>query len=86
MTRIYKYQLTGDAQQTVMLEPSARIIHVGVDPGGNLCIWAEVDPRQTRVAVTIYTVDTGGAVPPGASHIGTHVGQFFVYHFYRSAP
>jgi len=85
MHTIYKYPIDIVLHQTVVLPLKATIIHVGLDPQGKPCVWAEVctDIKQT-VEWNIYIVGTGN---PRRDEARTHLGSFkendmFMWHVY----
>ena len=77
--KIYKYPIEITDEQVVKMPlipddtPLPQdILHVGLDPFGQPCIWAKVDPDQPMVSVTIRITGAGQDVPNGV-HIGTFV-------------
>ena len=80
---IYNYPLDITDEQTLMVPDPARVRHVGLDPNGVACLWAEVDPDAERVAMQVRIVGTGGQVPQGSGeHIGSFLGGAYVWHVY----
>ena len=85
MNTIWKYPLEITDYQEIEMPQGARLLHVGLDPAGVPCVWAEVvtDSRPKKI-VPLYVVGTGNPVPFGASE---HVGSFndgpFVWHVYK---
>lgn len=80
---IYKYPFEiVDVQQLEIHRP-ALLRHVGLDPQGQPCIWAEVDPNNDVNVVTLLVVGTGRPIPATAR---THIGSFnqgpFMWHVY----
>lgn len=88
MRTIFKYPLELTDKQNIKLPYSARItakpIHAGLDPQGELCVWAECDKDSGKFAtVTIYIVGTGNPLPDETSvHIGSVTQGSFVWHVY----
>ena len=44
----------------------ANIISAGIDPGGQPCLWAEVDPQADVEPRRFYKAGTGNSVPANA--------------------
>lgn len=91
--RIFKYRLHPIARQHVVTARGARILSAGLDPQGDLCIWAEVpapgheDPRAFSdgpqdEARLVHIVPTGGTPPAGAAFVGTVLHLPHVWHVY----
>jgi hypothetical protein len=93
MNTIYKYPITmsDDLEIIEMLSP-ARIRHVGLDPAGVPCVWAEVDTEANNRSIGfgtikrhIHIVGTGQRLPENISalqYLGTiHEGPF-IWHVY----
>lgn len=79
---VYKYPFEAQGFWTQKLPVGARIIHVGLDPQGRKCFWAEVDPRNAMVPRWMGVVGTGDPTPPAAKHVGTLMEGHFVWHLY----
>ena len=61
----------------------SKIIHVGLDPKGIPCIWAEVQHRPDRfIDRVIFVVGTGNRIPEDAAHVGSFIQDEFVWHIY----
>ena len=83
MARIYKYTIdtkTGEATLPV----DAKVLEVAEeDPGGEPCIWAEVDPDQTLTFTkAVIILMTGQEVPSGFQHHKTYQQGPLVLHLY----
>lgn len=89
MRRIWKYELTERGTggvATVEMPDKAKILSVGIDLEGRLCVWADVNPdalRETRRFVVALT----GTMPPSErwQFVGTvtHALHRLVYHVYQ---
>lgn len=90
--RVFKYTFEIVGEQTIEMHapcnPGSQypdVLHVGVDPMGNPCLWAEVDGDSfsTSKAVTLTIVGTGH---PLSEHRGNFLGTFihraYVWHVY----
>lgn len=89
--RIWKFQIGPNSlrdntyKMEIPMPEGAIIRHIGLDPQGNACIWAEVDPSKEKKVRRFYSTGTGhGVVPENAGFIGTVVlPQGFVFHIYE---
>ncbi|AHJ10769.1 hypothetical protein P106B_86 [Rhizobium phage vB_RglS_P106B] len=90
MKTIYKYPLEIADYNTILIPGGyeyLKIVHVGRDPYGTPCIWAEVDTAYPTMPVTAYIVGTGHPLPNPEQlrvpqHIGSFVERVFVWHVY----
>ncbi len=48
MKTIYKYPLKIQDEQEIEMPPGAMVIHAGLDPNKDPCVWALVDRTRTR--------------------------------------
>ena len=66
------------------------VVHVGLDPKRELCVWVEIDTDAPGRTHRIVMHGTGHAVQAGCNHIGSVVHPPYVWHFYsptlRKAP
>ena len=84
MKTIYKYPVTLDSVQPMMMPCGAQIIHAGLDPSGIPCLWAVVEPNIPHEPRTILVVGTGGVLSPGIrTHLGSFVRGPFVWHLFE---
>jgi hypothetical protein len=84
MRTVYKYPLSIVDAQTVLIPSGATFRHVGLDPGGKLCVWAEVDTKNRSVSKTFYLVGTGNPIPDTpVRFLGAVVQGPFVWHVYQ---
>jgi hypothetical protein len=81
--RIWKFRLEITDSQQVKMPEGARVIHVGLDPQGELCMWAEVMVQNKQTERTIYVVGTGHVVSPNAKYLGSVTMNPFVWHVYE---
>lgn len=79
---IWKFPLNDSDRQTISLPLDYRIMSAGLDPDGDLCIWAAVDPDAKRIDVEICIVGTGRAMPRLGDFIGTVLCDRFVWHIF----
>jgi hypothetical protein len=79
---VYKYPIT-IGRTDLNLPVEAKIVHVGLDPSGAPCLWAEVDPYSDRERRTFVIIGTGHGVPEKATHIGSVVDEMYVWHVYE---
>jgi hypothetical protein len=79
---IYKYQLNREPfEQIVQMQRGADILSFGLDPQGDLCIWAVVDADAVKVTRRIFIGLTGAPAPRGGRFLGTCIDQkHFVLH------
>jgi hypothetical protein len=83
MITIYKYPIGIVDEQQVRMPCGASIIHVGLDPQGDPCLWAQVDTQQALEHVTIFVVGTGEPFPEDSEmHLGSFVQGPFVRHVF----
>lgn len=68
---VWKFPLDGGAD----IPAGARILSVDIDPSGNPCVWALVDPEAPRARRILMVVGTGWPLPD-ESHAWTFVGTF----------
>lgn len=92
MNTIYKFPFEITDMQEIEMPMAAQIIHVGLDPSGAPCLWAEVDPyeaptilRTIAVIGTGNPLDFGGRDHTSARHLGSFVQGHFVWHIYEVA-
>lgn len=87
MTKVFKYPLIakdGIDNLTVTLPEKHNIVHAGFDPNRQVCVWAEVDPDDTKmVTYEVYRVGTGWEIDLAKYwHLFTLLDGMFVWHFY----
>lgn len=91
MKKIFKYPLSKEDVTKIQLPVGVEILHVGLDPKGVPCLWAEIpnpdyldiQPLDTR----IYDIfGTGWEIPDPSHYIGTYHHGEYVWHVYEVAP
>ena len=80
MNVIYKYKLCGP---TIRVPQGALILSAGLDPAGDICVWARVNPDEPKVSTNIHVVGTGQEVPEGAVFVGTILHGPWVWHVFK---
>jgi len=86
---IHKYPLELTERQTIKHLPCFTPAHVGLDPSGALCLWAEVDLIDSApiCSIDVEIFGTGHTIPPPPHHwarqfVGSVVQGSFVWHVY----
>ena len=69
MNTIYKYRIAETDVQLVNIPVGARILNVGLDPGGDLCLWALVDKSRDPLPRTINIYGTGHPLPDDMTNL-----------------
>lgn len=80
--RIWKYILYLKDSQDVAIPLDHGILSVGLDPGGDLCLWAAVDSKSPQRAIEIKIVGTGNPLPRLGDFIGSVTKGSFVWHVF----
>ena len=90
--KIYKYYIKGLAFsnelkcEVVKLPAGAKVLSVGRDCLGDMCLWARVEPSNELVEVPVYIAYTGVDIPEhilaNCAFVGTIVEEFYVYHVF----
>lgn len=76
---IWKFLLIIQRFTSIQAPKGAKIIHVGLDPTGAPCVWAEVDPIHHIHELKLCVVGTGQEKPEDAKdHVGSFVQGPFV--------
>lgn len=83
MKTIYKYPIDITDRQNVSMPHGAILRHVGLDPTGALCLWAEVDTENARQTMTIRVYGTGHTLTEAGRHLGSVTQDEFVWHVYE---
>lgn len=78
MRTVYKYALS----ESHKIPHSAKLVHAGRDPEGELCAWFEVDTNNNCETIAFQVIGTGHEVPAGARHVLSTIDGPFVWHFY----
>lgn len=83
MKTIYKYPLEVRDEQEIEMPGKPVLFKVGLDPSGELCCWALVDPTSPPRPQRFYVVGTGHQVPADAYiWIGTVNQGTFMWHVF----
>lgn len=78
---IYKYELT-DFETTLEMPIGFKVIHVGLDPKGKVCVWAMVNSTE-KAPRRFYIQCTGNTFEAAVvRHIGSYVQGDFVGHVF----
>lgn len=81
---IYKYQLHTELNR-LEIPGFERLLHVGCDPGGCLCVWVLIDKADDEIEpLRLNVIGTGWDFNAnGQSYVGSvTIGQF-VWHVWR---
>lgn len=89
--RVWKFSIEPNSLQDssyameILMPEGAITRHLGPDPRGVPCLWAEVDPSKEKKVRKFLCIGTGhGVVPENATYIGTMVEKRgFVWHVYE---
>lgn len=81
MKKIFKYEIDG-YETEIQIHGYGKIVHVGKDPNGVICAWAEVNPDDKLNGVWVYVIGTGHQIPHGTGHVGTFNDGPFMWHVY----
>lgn len=82
---IWKFDI-GEQGQTATIETPANptFIHVGLDPEGKLCVWAEVDDEFEDQDNCLFGIFTDNVkIPDGWVHFRSLVVSKLVFHIYQ---
>ena len=90
--RIYKYyikdlEFSSELKcEVVKLPAGSKVLSVGRDCWGDMCLWARVEPGNELVEVPVYIAYTGVDIPEhiltNCAFVGTIVEEFYVYHIF----
>ena len=82
MRTIWKFPAFAEAEALVGEHP--RIVSVGKDPQGEVCVWVESTPRETLTPVHWAVVGTGQPFEAlGKRYVGHVVDGPFVWHIFQ---
>jgi hypothetical protein len=84
MKTVWKFPIKIEDHQQVTMPVGAEIIHVGLDPMREPCMWACVNDEAPLVDRTIYVSGTGGPILGNPVHRGSFVQNRFVWHVWES--
>lgn len=92
MKTIWKYELTVNDMQEVMMPSDAKVVSFGTDPNGVVCIWALVETDNSILplhARLFRLAGTGHPLPPNIHDyrfIGTTNMGMYVWHLFEFRP
>ncbi len=87
MKTVWKFTIKIEDEQIVMMPPRAEIIHVGLDPSGQPCVWAKAERSRNPVERLLFLTGTGSDVPDAATrHLGSFNHGPFVWHVWEPSP
>ena len=81
MKKIYKYTLDRSVRCVLDMPMDSRVLCVQMQ-GGEICLWAEVDPAFAKFERVYCVIGTGRECPVG-NYIGTVQENGFVWHIYE---
>jgi len=83
MNKIYKYPIQIVEEQTLSVHADAEVFKVGLDPLGDPCIWAVVNPKATPTPFHVRILGTGSVVHDDEfMWIGSFVQGPFMWHVF----
>lgn len=83
MRTIYKYQLNLIVSQYYDLPVQAEPLSVGIDPQGQLCLWALIDIDAGLESRIIRIIETGNPISyDQGTFIGTVKQDQFIWHIF----
>lgn len=81
MKTIHKFPLSLREDVTHRLPAGAEIVHVGVDPREEICLWVMLDPNAPKTEARRFAVlGTGGQIADNLEYRGTVRADPFVWH------
>lgn len=84
MRIIYKYPLDILTDNVSTLPKDGKIIHVGRDPNGLICIWLEINPDNELERRSFVLFGTGRPFDDDTlQHVGSVLDGHFVWHIYE---
>lgn len=86
MRTIFKYPIAITDEQEICVKKEggtrSKIVHVGLDPAGQPCVWIEHFPGNYIETWKIRIIGTGHDISGALSHVGSFVQRSFVWHVY----
>lgn len=83
MITIHKYPLKIERYGKILIPSDSWICHVGLDPNGTPCLWAEVNTDSEMKEMTYHVIGTGFECPDdGSEYRATFIYGSFVGHVY----
>ena len=83
MRAVYKYPIEVADDFVVTMPQAHRVIHVELQQEAP-CMWVEVDTESPDLPFRFHVEGTGHPVAPGTEHVGSWVGEPFVWHLYEN--
>lgn len=82
---IWKFPIRITEEFDISLPVGAKILHVGLDPNKDACLWVQHDCGSGTEEHTVFVVGTGNPVPDKAkTYIGSFVQTAFVWHVFTT--
>ena len=70
----------------VLLPDKAQVLSVGLDPAGQTCFWAIVNPERPKIRRRLFAIYTGEKFPDASLSKCDYIGQIqynsLVYHIF----
>lgn len=88
MRTIYKYELSCGGINNIKMPQSANILHLGLDPVGKPCFWAEVQTDAPIVSMDVVGIGTGWpldelfTIENNFFYLGTINDGIYMWHYY----
>ena len=84
---VWKYPLSMNSRQKILVGASPRVVHVDTQRGEPF-VWIEQAIGQGRGEIWLELVGTGGNTPDGGKYVGTVLlsDGDFVFHIYDLGP
>ena len=82
MITIYKYPL----QHHILMPQKSEILSVGLDPSGEMCLWAIIETNNADITYDFAIVGTGQKLPPDCikrNFLGTIKNGGFMWHIFQ---
>lgn len=78
LDRVWKFGIELLDRQQIIIPANFSVLSVGLDPAGDLCMWAAVDKDAETRTLEIIVVGTGEPMPPVGTFLGTVTQGLFV--------
>lgn len=85
METIFKYHIS-PGQKFIDSYEGANIISAGIDPEGDLCVWAIVNPENEPEKINILCIGTGWELPianKSFRFVGTVKHEIYMWHIFQ---
>lgn len=83
MRTVHKYPLVLQDFQTIKVPQLSKVLKVGHDAAGQLCLWAQVNTDNVKEDLRIHIRGTGHPAPEHADFIDTVFDEQFVWHIWQ---